>query len=102
MLAFALYMISGFDKASADFQFVEKFVWFAAVNLNYHVGVDGISVYFVLLSAVLTPVCILASWNSIETRIREYMIAFLVLESLMIGTFCALDTVLFTSSLRAS
>lgn len=95
VLAFALYMISGFDKASADFQFVEKFVWFAAANLNYHVGVDGISVYFVLLSAVLTPVCILASWNSIQTRIREYMIAFLVLESLMIGTFCALDTVLF-------
>ncbi|MBK9585080.1 MAG: NADH-quinone oxidoreductase subunit M [Alphaproteobacteria bacterium] len=95
VLAFALYMVSSFDKASADFQFVEKFVWFTAANLNYHVGVDGISVYFVLLSAVLTPVCILASWNSIETRIREYMIAFLVLESLMIGTFCALDTVLF-------
>ncbi len=95
VLAFALYMISGFDKASADFQFVEKFSWFSAAGLNYHVGVDGISVYFVLLSAVLTPVCILASWNSIETRIREYMIAFLVLESLMIGTFCALDTVLF-------
>ena len=58
-------------------------------------GVDGISFFFVLLSAFLTPICILASWHAIKTRVREYMIAFLVLESFMIGTFCALDTVLF-------
>ncbi|MCB1681971.1 MAG: NADH-quinone oxidoreductase subunit M [Alphaproteobacteria bacterium] len=95
VLAFALFMIANFDKSSADFQFVEKFSWFTLAGLNYHLGVDGISVYFILLSALLTPVCILASWNSVHMRIREYMIAFLVLESLMIGTFSALDTVLF-------
>ncbi len=95
VLAFALFMYVNFDKTSADFQFVEKISWLSAAGLSYHVGVDGISIYFVLLSVVLTPVCILASWNSVKTRVKEYMIAFLILESLMIGTFCALDTVLF-------
>jgi NADH-quinone oxidoreductase subunit M len=58
-------------------------------------GVDGISMLFVILTTFLMPLCILASWNSIQTRVREYMIAFLVLETLMIGVFCALDIVLF-------
>lgn len=95
VLAFALFMYINFDKTSSDFQFVEKISWLAAVGVNYHLGVDGISVYFVLLSVILTPVCILASWNSVTVRVKEYMIAFLILESMMIGTFCALDTVLF-------
>ena len=64
-------------------------------SINYKMGVDGISVLFVLLTAFLMPLCILASWASIETRVKEYMIAFLVLETLMIGVFCALDLVLF-------
>ncbi|NBX65716.1 MAG: NADH-quinone oxidoreductase subunit M [Proteobacteria bacterium] len=95
VLGLAVHMMMGFDGNSPDFQFVEKVLWLPAFGLTYHMGVDGISVFFVLLSALLTPVCLLASVQSIETRVREYMVAFLVLETFMIGTFCALDTVLF-------
>lgn len=92
---FAALVLYRFDPASGDFQFVEKASWVPALGLSWHVGVDGISVFFVALSAFLTPVCILASWNTIKSRVREYMVAFLVLETMMIGTFCALDAVLF-------
>jgi len=91
----SLYMLLKFDGDSAEFQFVEVAQWFPALGIKYHVGVDGISLFFVVLSTFLTPICILASWNSIKKRVREYMIAFLVLETFMIGTFCALDAVLF-------
>ena len=94
-LAFALVLVRGFDTDSAEFQFVEKYTWLSDFGITYHMGVDGISVLFVLLSAFLTPICILASWDSVQKRVKEYMVAFLVLESFMIGTFCALDTVLF-------
>ncbi|MEZ5842657.1 MAG: NADH-quinone oxidoreductase subunit M [Hyphomicrobiaceae bacterium] len=82
-----------FNPASADFQFVEDRAWFGAVR--YRMGVDGISMLFVILTTFLMPLCILASWEAIETRVKEYMIAFLVLETLMIGVFCALDLFLF-------
>ena len=95
VLGFACKMMAGFNGAVADFQFVEKFQWLPAFGLTYHMGVDGISVYFVLLSALLTPVCLLASVQSVHMRVREYIVAFLVLETFMIGTFSALDTVLF-------
>ncbi len=95
VFAFSIFMMNNFDQSASGFQFVEKHAWFGSLGLSYHLGVDGISVLFVLLSAALTPVCILASWNSVKKRIKEYMIAFLVLESFMIGTFCSLDTVLF-------
>ena len=85
----------GFDRSSADFQFVEKRDWIPALNISYHMGVDGISMAFVILSTLLTPICILASWEAIQNRVKEYMIAFLVLETLMVGTFCALDLVVF-------
>lgn len=91
----ALFLMSRFDPTSADFQFVEKYQWLEGLNIAYHLGVDGISLFFVLLSAFLTPVCILASWDSIKTRVKEYMIAFLLLETFMIGTFLALDIFLF-------
>ncbi len=84
-----------FDARSADFQFVEHADWIPAFKISYHMGVDGISVFFVLLSTFLTPICVLASWKAIESRVKEYMIAFLVLETLMVGMFCALDLVLF-------
>ncbi|MGB1027438.1 MAG: NADH-quinone oxidoreductase subunit M [Rhodospirillaceae bacterium] len=84
-----------FDPNEAGFQFVDKADWMPAFGINYHMGVDGISVLFVLLATFLTPLCILASWDSIKTRVREYMVAFLVLETMMIGMFCALDFVLF-------
>lgn len=94
-LGFAFYMLVRFDPQEAGFQFVEQAEWLRVLGLNYHMGVDGISVYFVVLSAFLIPFCILASWYSIKTRVKEYMIAFLVLESFMVGTFSALDAVLF-------
>ena len=85
----------GFDRGTADFQFVEKAAWFPGFGINYHMGVDGISVLFVLLSTLLTPICVLASWNAIQNRVKEYMISFLILETMMVGMFCALDYLLF-------
>jgi NADH-quinone oxidoreductase subunit M len=84
---------TGFDAGNPGFQFVEEVRWLGA--FNYKMGVDGISMLFVILTTFLMPLCILASWDSVEDRVKEYMIAFLVLESLMIGVFCALDMVLF-------
>ena len=84
-----------FDPRTADFQFVEKVTWVPGLDLAYHVGIDGISLFFVLLSTLLTVLCILASWESIHERVKEYMVAFLVLETLMVGMFAALDIVLF-------
>jgi NADH-quinone oxidoreductase subunit M len=82
-----------FDTSTAGFQFVEDRPWLG--SFHYKVGVDGISMLFVILTTFLMPLCILASWEAVEKRVKEYMIAFLVLESLMIGVFCALDLVLF-------
>lgn len=93
--AFALFMYTRFDGTSAEFQFVEQSSWLKPLGINYHMGVDGISVFFVLLSSFLTPICILSAWDVIKTRVKEFMIAFLVLESFMIGTFVALDAILF-------
>jgi len=90
----SLYIWWNFDATTADFQFVQKSEWLGGA-INYHMGVDGISMLFVILTTFLMPACILASWTSINTRVRDYMIAFLVLETLMIGVFCALDLVLF-------
>ena len=84
-----------FDTASSGFQFEERAAWLPDFNISYHMGVDGISMPFVLLTTLLTPICVLASWEAIQYRVREYMIAFLALETLMVGTFCALDLVLF-------
>jgi NADH-quinone oxidoreductase subunit M len=93
-LGLALYLWAHFNGATADFQFVERAAWLGR-GITYHMGVDGISMLFVVLTAGLMPFCILASWESIQTRVPEYMIAFLALEALMIGVFCALDIVLF-------
>ena len=84
----------GFDNSSAGFQMVEKIEWIGGF-MSYHMGVDGISMLFVILTTFLMPFCILASWESVQHRVKEYMIAFLVLETFMIGVFCALDLVLF-------
>jgi len=82
-----------FDKSSPDMQFVERFEWLPGIA-SYHMGVDGISMLFVILTTFLMPITILASWH-VNSRVREYMLAFLVLETLMIGVFCSLDLVLF-------
>ena len=91
--AISLVMVWHFDASSAEFQFVEKLNWLGIAS--YHMGVDGISLPFVILTTALMPLCILASWTVIQTRVKEYMIAFLVLETLMVGTFSALDLILF-------
>src|SRR5262245_26822656 len=82
-----------FDTTTANFQFVEQRPWLDL--FKFKLGVDGISVLFVILATLLMPLCILASWGAIQERVKEYMIAFLVLETLMLGVFCALDLVLF-------
>ena len=84
-----------FDSSSAGFQFVEKHPWMPSFGIDYHMGVDGISVFFVILSTFLTPICVLASWEAIQVRVKEFMISFLLLETLMVGMFCALDFVVF-------
>ncbi|MFK7839166.1 MAG: NADH-quinone oxidoreductase subunit M [Bdellovibrionales bacterium] len=94
-LAFAIYMVIKFEPIDPGFQFVEHSSWLKSFGINYHMGVDGISVLFILLASFLTPICILSAWHSIKARVKEFMIAFLVLESFMIGTFCALDAILF-------
>lgn len=92
--AVSLILVWRFDPTVADFQFVEKANWLAT-GITYHMGVDGISLPFVILTTALMPFCIIASWKSVTNRVREYMMAFLVLETLMVGTFSALDLVLF-------
>ncbi len=92
-LAVSVVLVANFDASSAAYQFVEMVPWFAGAS--YHLGVDGISILFVLLTAFLLPICILASWSSIKARVGDYMIAFLVLETLVIGVFTSLDIFLF-------
>ena len=93
-LGAAVYLWGQFDAGNAGFQFVEEMDWLGG-SIRYKMGVDGISMLFVVLTAFLMPLCILASWEAIEERVKEYMIAFLVLETLMLGVFCALDLILF-------
>ena len=92
--AVSLMMLARFDGASAEFQFVEKQPWLGGA-IAYHMGVDGISFPLIILTTAILPICIIASWLSIQVRVKEYMIAFLILETLMIGTFSALDLFLF-------
>ena len=99
--ALSLFIWAGFDTSYAGFQMVEKREWLDS-GISYHMGVDGISMLFVILITFLMPLCILASWVSVEKRVKEYMIAFLILETIMIGVFCALDTVLFYVFFEAS
>jgi NADH-quinone oxidoreductase subunit M len=93
-LGVALWIWANFDKGNPGFQFLEETAWLGG-SINYKMGVDGISMLFVVLTAFLMPLCVIASWESVESRVKEYLIAFLVLETLMIGVFCALDLVLF-------
>lgn len=92
--AVSVILVMRFDPSNADFQFVEKSAWLAT-GITYHMGIDGISLPLVILTTAIMPFCIIASWKAITNRVREYMMAFLILETLMIGTFSALDLVLF-------
>ena len=95
VLVISLVLWVKFDPTETGFQFNESLAWLPHYRIAYRMGVDGISVLFVLLATVLTPICILASWESIQTKVREYMIAFLILETTMVGMFSALDFVVF-------
>ena len=92
-LVVSVVLVAAFDPSNPGYQFVERFGWFRGAE--YHLGVDGVSILFVLLTAFLMPLCILASWKTITERVVDYMIAFLVLETLVIGVFTALDLFLF-------
>ena len=95
VLVVVILIWASFDAGTSDFQFVERAPWIPAFGIEFHLGIDGISLFLIVLTAFLVPVCILCSWDSIRTRVREYMVAFLVMESFIIGVFCALDFVLF-------
>src|SRR5579864_3980614 len=84
--AVSLILIMRFDPSQTDFQFVEKASWLAT-GINYHMGVDGISLPLLILTTAILPICIIASWRAITMRVPEYMMAFLILETLMVGTF---------------
>ncbi len=84
-----------FDRSTSKFQFMEEFLWIPSSNINFYLGVDGISLFFVILTTLLVPLCILASWESIKIYVKEYMIAFLLMETLLIIVFTILDIVLF-------
>ncbi|HVZ42918.1 MAG TPA: NADH-quinone oxidoreductase subunit M [Ramlibacter sp.] len=90
-----LPLYSRFDRTTAAFQFVEKQPWIDRFNVNYHLGIDGISFWFVLLTAFITVIVVISAWEVINERVNQYMGAFLILSGLMIGVFCALDAVLF-------
>jgi NADH-quinone oxidoreductase subunit M len=88
-------LVTGFDAASAAMQFEEKLPWIERFSVNYHLGVDGISVWFVLLTAFITIIVVISAWEVITERVHQYMGAFLILSGLMIGVFSALDGLLF-------
>jgi NADH-quinone oxidoreductase subunit M len=91
----SLFILIDFDPANPGFQMVEEVSWLPALHIAYIRGVDGISVWFVLASTLLTPICVLASWDAVEKRVKEFMIALLVLETMLVGMFTALDFSLF-------
>ncbi|MBI5625862.1 MAG: NADH-quinone oxidoreductase subunit M, partial [Nitrosomonadales bacterium] len=84
-----------FDTSTHEMQFVTRVSWIPAFNVNYAVGVDGISVLLVLLTTLITPLCVLCSWKAIDTRVKEYMMAILIMEAALIGVFVSLDLLLF-------
>jgi len=101
-LLVTLPLYTGFDKATSAMQFVEQASWIAPFNINYHLGVDGISMPFVILNAFITILVVLAGWKVIEQRVAQYNAAFLIMSGLLNGIFCALDGVLFYVFFEAS
>jgi proton-translocating NADH-quinone oxidoreductase chain M len=91
----SLFLWIFFDKSTSKFQFVEEFIWIPSSNINFYIGIDGISLFFVILTTFLIPLCLLASWEAINTFVKEYMIAFLLMEAFLIIIFCILDLILF-------
>lgn len=90
-----LLVWSGFKKSVGTFQFTTKLFWIPIMNLNITLGIDGISLFFLLLTTLLIPLCLLISWNAIQHNLKNYLISFLLIEFLLIGVFCVLDVLLF-------
>ncbi|MFY9348653.1 MAG: proton-conducting transporter membrane subunit, partial [Orrella sp.] len=88
-------LYTGFDISTASYQFVEKSVWIATLGANYHLGIDGISLWFVILTAFITVIVVMAGWQVITFRVAQYMAAFLIMSGLLIGVFSTLDGLLF-------
>ncbi|GAB4487398.1 MAG: NADH-quinone oxidoreductase subunit M [Thermodesulfovibrionales bacterium] len=95
VFALSIPLFTNFDKTTHAMQFVEAYAWIPAWNINYHLGLDGISVLFVLLSTLVTILCVLISWESITNKAKEFYISVLIMEGAMIGVFCSLDFMLF-------
>jgi proton-translocating NADH-quinone oxidoreductase chain M len=91
----SLMMCMSFDNSSSRFQFVEAYNWIESSNIIFYLGVDGISLFFILLTTLLIPICLLASWDAIKFNEKEYFIAFLAMEALVVAVFCVLDIILF-------
>jgi len=91
----SLFLWVFFDKSTSNFQFVEQVTWISDLNLNFTLGIDGISLFLIILTTLLIPLCILASWVGIRLYLKEYLIAFLVLEAFLIGVFSVLDLLIF-------
>jgi len=91
----SLFLWVWFDQSVSKFQFVVELLWLSDMNINLSLGVDGISLFFLLLTTLLMPLCLLASWNSVKIYVKEYFIAFLIMESLLIVVFSAMDLLLF-------
>ena len=94
-LAISIPLVTGYDAGTGTMQFVESHVWIGAIQANYHLGVDGISVALIVLTTFVTVLVILGAWDAVQDKVGQYLAAFLVLEGLMIGVFCALDALLF-------
>ncbi len=94
-LAISIPLLTGYDAGTGTMQFVESHVWIGAIQANYHLGVDGISVALIVLTTFVTVLVILGAWDAVQDKVGQYLAAFLVLEGLMIGVFCALDALLF-------
>ena len=93
--AVTIPIITGFDNSTALMQFVEKLQWIPRFNAHYHLGVDGLSMWFVPLTAFITVIVVIAGWEVIESRVAQYFASFLILSGLMIGVFAAVDALLF-------
>nr|YP_009647095.1 NADH dehydrogenase subunit 4 [Chloroparvula japonica]QBX98772.1 NADH dehydrogenase subunit 4 [Chloroparvula japonica] len=91
----SLFLWVGFDASTPNFQYMYQINWLPFANLHLTLGIDGISLFFVILTTLLIPICLLAGWSSITKYVREYFVAFLILESLMLAVFCTLDLLLF-------
>ena len=94
-LALCVPLVRGYDASSPLMQLVEQHAWVPAYKINYSLGVDGISIALIVLTALTTTLVIIGAWGSVQKRVSQYMAAFLVLEGLMLGVFCALDAMLF-------